>query len=216
MRNNIIWWIVCLVLVFIFSFTIYQIARAETLTCPEGQKVESVLITPAVIAVPAVTHTEVVVDTPAWDEVVVDSPAYTSCDNVGAPSGDYKNSSCTQVSVFWWQNVYKKVSHPAVTHIVHHEAITHEVVVVDVPAVEGTPAVYEDQCVVDTSYVPPTPPAPAQVEPTAKPEGTSVFRKLCNLNKLFGVGFCPASDKKMGVIYQDLYSTLIQYLKAGK
>lgn len=128
--------------------------NAEELVCPEGQVVQSVEVSPAIPAVPAVTHIEVVVDTPAWDEVVIDSPAYTSCDYVGAPAGDYKNSSCTSHGD-WWQEVYKKTNHPAVTHTVHHEAITHEEVVVDVPEVVGTPAVYENQCVTDPEYMPP-------------------------------------------------------------
>lgn len=155
----------------VFALVPFVSVKAETLTCEVGQKVESVLITPAVPAVPAVTHTEVVVDTPAWDEVIIDTPAYTSCDYVGSPAGDYTNSSCTATGP-WWLEVYKKVDHPAVTHTVHHEAITHEVVVIDVPEVAGTPAVYENQCVVDTSYVPPAPtPAPEPVKATPHPGG---------------------------------------------
>jgi hypothetical protein len=57
MNNKYIWWIAIAVLVIILVFGIYKIATAtEVLSCPVGQKVASVLVTPAVPAIPAVTH----------------------------------------------------------------------------------------------------------------------------------------------------------------
>lgn len=113
----------------------------EVLQCPVGQIVQA-----------EVSHTETVVDTAAWDEVVVDTAAYTSCDYVGAPAGDYKNSSCTSHGD-WWQEVYKKTNHAAVTHTVHHDAVTHEETVIDSP----------EQCVTDPNYTPEPDPTPEEL-----------------------------------------------------
>jgi hypothetical protein len=140
---------------------------AFALECPVGQEVQSVMITPGTGGTPAVTH-EVTHPAVTEEQVIIDTPAYTSCDNVGFPAGDYTNSSCTHTG-FSWQEVYKKVNHPAVTHtetVVITPAWTETVI--DEPAILGTDPVYEDQCVVDTDYVPPAPPTP---EPP-KPQGT--------------------------------------------
>lgn len=188
MNKKTIWWTVGAVVVIAgFWLLVVRTASAETLSCPAGQKVEAVEITPAVIEVPAVTHIEVVVDSEAYDEVVVDSPAYTSCEYVGYPAGDYYTNACTTHGVNLFE-VYKKVNHPAVTHTVHHEAVTHEEVIVDVPAVESVPAVYEDQCVTDPDYVAPvvksSAPASSQqggsgrCDRYGKPTCTEFFAKL--------------------------------------
>jgi hypothetical protein len=63
-------------------------------------------------AIPAVTHTETVVDVAAYDETVIDSPAVPEVPAVPAV--------------------------PAVTHVVHHAAQTHTITVVDVPATHTT------------------------------------------------------------------------------
>lgn len=132
----------------VFALIPFVSVKAETLTCEVGQKVESVLVTPAT---PAVTE---------WQWV-----------RVG------------------WRWEWKEV--------------------VITPAVD---AVYEDQCVVDTEYVAPAPVVKAKVQTTVG--GSSVFRKLCNLNTLFGVGFCPVQDPSKGVEYASLYAKLIEELKA--
>jgi hypothetical protein len=82
------------------------------------------------------------------------------------------------------------VAVPAVTHIVHHDAVVHYVwvyrnhnwnkdmivdvpaydeVVIDVPAVPEVPAVYQEQCVADTSYVPPVITPEITPEPVVNP-----------------------------------------------
>lgn len=79
--------------------------------------------------------------------------------------------------------------------------------VVITPAID---AVYEDQCVADSEYVAPA----VKIETKATVGGSSIFRKLCNLNTLFGVGFCPVNDPVKGVEYASLYTKLIEELKA--
>jgi hypothetical protein len=54
MQRKYIWWIAIAVIVLIVAFGMYKFATAsEVLSCPVGQKVASVLVTPEV---PAVTH----------------------------------------------------------------------------------------------------------------------------------------------------------------
>lgn len=178
------------------------------LSCPVGEKVESVLVSEGIPSVPAVTHIEIVVDAPAYDEYVFQ----------GFHQGDYIKIGSNYFNVGHNNGFYDKV---------HHEAVTHEEIVIDTPEVPGTPAVYEDQCVTDPDYVPPseevtptpepeTPaPAPAPKKEEAGPQGSSIFRKLCNLHTLFGVGICPEFDPIMGVVWQQYYVDLIARLKAG-
>jgi hypothetical protein len=141
----------CLPLVFILPL------GASALTCPEGQIVGSMVVSAAVPEVPAVTHTEIVVDSPAWDETVIDAPAYDEYVNVGQWHGDYAKIGSDYIFVGHNLGRYDKVHHDAVTHVVHHEAVTHEVVIVDTEAIPAVDPVYEDQCVSDPNYVAPTP-----------------------------------------------------------
>ena len=185
-------------------FVIAPVFANASPVCEVGQKIESVMVS---ASTPAVTHIEVVIDAEAYDETVVDVAAYDEYVYVGSWQGDYVKigSNYTQVNHNWGN--YDKVSHPAVTHIVHHDAVTHEVVVTDTEAVGP---VYEDQCVADSEYVAPA----VKIETKATVGGSSIFRKLCNLNTLFGVGFCPVNDPVKGVEYASLYTKLIEELKA--
>lgn len=180
------------------------VASADTLSCPAGQMVASVEVTPATDAVPAVTHTvhhdavthtETVIDTPAWDETVTDTAAYDSFTYVGNGHGDYdQHNTYASGRIYYagkWYSyeghnhgAYDIVHHAAVTHTVHHDAVTHEVTVtdaeaydeevVDSPAVPGTDAVYEDQCVTDPDYVAPSEPTPTPAAPSKHHGGQSL------------------------------------------
>ncbi len=155
----------------LFLFLPLSFASASELVCSENQHIESVLITPAVEGTPAVTHTVVVTDAEAYDEVVVDSPAHYNYFYEGSNDGDYDvvanvhhtghyNHTTGHTYVYvssatggfdfvsaTHHGDYSRVSVPAVTHTVHHDAVTHEEVVIDTPAVESSPAVYEEECV---------------------------------------------------------------------
>lgn len=125
----------------------YFVARAEEpIQCEVGEIAQQVLVSEGTDAIPEISHVETI--------TVVDVPQSQSCDFVGAPAGDYKHSNCSGHGQ-WWQEVYKWVTHPAVTH-------TEEVTVIDQEAVPATDAVYEWQCVVDPEYTPSEP----QDEPT--------------------------------------------------
>ena len=170
----------------------------DVLQCPEGQIVQSVLVTPGTDGTPAVTHVvhhdavthqETVIDTPAYDEVIIDVPAHDNYTYAGSNHGDYdvdnvghNNGSYDHTTGHTYVYVgaghgdydfhysghnhgdYDKSHVDAVTHTVHHDAVTHDEIVVDVaaydetvidvPAVLGTDPVYEDQCVTDPNYVP--------------------------------------------------------------
>lgn len=176
---------------FVFFVAPTFVGAIVDIQCPAGQSPQSVLITPAV---PAVTHTEVVVDTEAWDETVIDTPAipavtetinhpeqttapvfscpdnyhyqnngnwserchrdnqdinpeHTSplgvlCPTGYTQAGTNENTTCKIAA--WDEVMIITPEIPAVTHIVHHDAVTHEKIVIDTPAVD---AVYEMQCV---------------------------------------------------------------------
>jgi hypothetical protein len=92
------------------------------ITCEIGQVIQSVEISPAIDAVPAITHTETIIDIPAYDE-----------------------------------------TDPITGDITHFDAITHDEIVIDTPAIDTIPAVYEDQCVIDSTYIVPIVENPAVV-----------------------------------------------------
>lgn len=126
----------------------------------------------------------------------------------------------THTEYRWRLTAFSSWSAWSVTNNAPHWVLSHNKqtrTVTDTPAVEAVPAVYEDQCVADEAYVPPAPtPAPKVTAPVSvAPQSSSVFRKLCNLKSAFGVGVCPVSDPSKGVIYQELYTKLIESLKAG-
>lgn len=113
-------------------FIMATAASADTtVTLPTCVDVKA---TPAVPGVPAVTHQETIIDTPAV-------PAVPPIDAIPA--------------------VTHVVHHDAITHIVHHDAVTHIVVVVDVPAIDipavpgvhipAVPAVTHNEVVVDVA-----------------------------------------------------------------
>jgi hypothetical protein len=234
---------------------------ALAITCPEGQISQSVITSPAVPLVPAVTHivsheavthivtheasthivhhdavTHIVhhdavthiVTHPAitHDVVVVDTPAYTSCDYVGHNNGDYTNFSCTNHGSNW-NEVYKKVNHPAVTHTetiidtpawdevvvdvpaydetvidvaAYDEVVVdtapwdevvvdspaYDEVVIDTPEVPGTPATYEDQCVVNPDYTPPVPVVPVVIPRGAGGPPPCIMNGTCPCFGLMG------------------------------
>lgn len=175
---------------------------ASALTCPDGQMVESVLVTPGSPEIPAIA---------AWTEYVF----------VGSFHGDYIKIGPNYIQVSHNLGNYDKVVHAAI------------------PAVPAVEPVYADQCVVDPNYIPPveTPtcgedqhleenvcvdnpvapeptPAPVVKATVSTPPGSSIFRKLCNIKEMFGVGVCPVADPMKGNEYQDLYAKLIAELKA--
>ena len=144
--------ILALALVLLFSAGI-----AQAISCPAGQEVRSVLITPEVIAVPAVTHT-VHHEAITHEETIIDTPAYSSYVHVGWGHGDYIKICDTYFPVQHNHGNYDLVHHPAVTHqetVIDTPAWDEEVI--DVPAIIETPAVYEDQCF-DLPPDPVTPP----------------------------------------------------------
>lgn len=89
-------------------------------------------------AVPAVTHTETVTDTAAYDETVIDIAAYdeTVVDSPAIPATEGSPGI------------------PAVTHVVHHDAVKKIVTIID------TPAVTHIETVVDKAAVPAVPATP--------------------------------------------------------
>jgi hypothetical protein len=57
MNRKYVWWIVIgVIVVLAIFFGVRIVSASEVLSCPVGQKVASVLVTPEVPAVPAVTH----------------------------------------------------------------------------------------------------------------------------------------------------------------
>lgn len=140
----------------LFVLALLVATGASAISCPEGQESKSVLITPEVIGVPAVTH---IVSHPAitHEVTIIDTPAYSSFVYVGLGHGDYLKIGHHYFKTIFGHGDYDKVNHPAVTH---QETVIDtpawDEVVIDVPAVIETPAVYEDQCF-DKPVEPPTP-----------------------------------------------------------
>ena len=76
-----------------------------------------------------VTETVTVVDTPAWDEVIEDEPASTTTAEYPA------------------EGHWETIQTPAVTHVVHHDAVTHEEQKWVVDKAAWTETKYKDVCV---------------------------------------------------------------------
>jgi hypothetical protein len=131
------------VLALMFAVT----AQADTIVCPAGQEVKSVLVTEAIIGTPAVTH--IVSHEAVTHEVtIIDTPAYSSYVYVGLGHGDYLKIGRNYIKTLFGHGDYDKVNHPAVTHTeTVIDTPAWDEVVIDVPEVIATPAVYEDQCV---------------------------------------------------------------------
>lgn len=151
MKNKYVWWIAIAVIVILLVIGGYKIATAqEVLSCPTGQIVGSVLVTPEVPGTPAVTHV-VHHDTTYKLVCPTSDSAYTSHDD---------DKPCSRHFFYGWRYA-NKVS------VVDVEA--WDETVIDVEAVPAVPAVYEDQCVTDPGYVAPEPtpaPAPAPSSPS--------------------------------------------------
>jgi hypothetical protein len=89
----------------------------------------------------AITHTVTVVDHKAWDETVIDMPAHKEYRKI-VPCWDDHNIriECFDRCYGEWLDKkpdcgeYETRIVPAVTHIVHHKAITHTELVIDKPA----------------------------------------------------------------------------------
>lgn len=216
----------------LFALSLPLVSNASELSCPEGQKVGSVLITPAIIGTPAVTHTVhheaithdvVVVDVVAYDEVIIDVPgilAYDEYVQVLHNHGNYDRhggpGNYSYVYVGNNHGDYVKIHHeavPAVTHTVHHEAVTHtetiidtpayDEVIIDVPEVIAVPAVYGEACVPDESYVPPVKTSISST-PSGHAGGASSRRRLFNLTGIM------IDDPKLGVYVTELVDKIIK------
>jgi hypothetical protein len=121
--------------------------KASELVCEEGKEVKSVMVSEAVIGVPALTHT-ISHEAITHETTVVDTPAYTSYDFVGFGHGDYIKIGGNYYKTIHNHGNYDKVSHPAVTHTeIVVDTPAWEEVVIDAPAVVETPAINEDQCI---------------------------------------------------------------------
>ena len=83
-----------------------------------------------VVVTPAWTENVTVVDTPAWDETVVITPSYdvTTCNACGAQftGGNQINDVAMHAfTVHGGPGTYHTDTIPAVTQVVHHDAVTH-------------------------------------------------------------------------------------------
>lgn len=204
------------VALFTVAFSFAGIASASTLDCPVGQMVGSVMTDPGVVGTPAVTHQETVIDIPAWDEIVIDTPAvpgtsaFDSFVFVGGNHGDYDQHGSFAIGrIFYAGKWYSYEGHnhgnydivhnpatpgtPAVTHTVHHNAETHEITVIDIPAVMAVDPTFTPACVTDPSYVAPVAPAPSTggtqpwcSSPTAPGWNVSLPNGGCGGTGLFG------------------------------
>ena len=116
-------------------------------------------------AVPAVTHDQTVVDTAAWDETVIDSAAKPAVDEVShfitvvdkaawdetvVDANGYaftqKNGNVRFESSANWNAGdggagWTRAANLDQTHVVHHDAVTHQEKVIDTPASPAVPAV---------------------------------------------------------------------------
>ena len=124
---------------------------------------ETVIDQPAKPAVEEVSHFETVVDKAAWDETVVDGYAYRQkqTGNIRWEDSPTWNVEGGQGNLGW-----VRVPDKDKTHVVHHEAVTHQVKVIDTPASPATPevshvvhhpAVTHQVKVIDTPASPATP-----------------------------------------------------------
>ena len=125
---------------------------------------ETVVDSAAKDAVEEVSHYETVIDKAAWDETVVDANGYAFTQkngnvryedsatwNAGAGGAGWtRAASLDKTHVVHHDAVthQEKVidtpaspAVPAVTHVVHHDAVTHQVKVIDTPASPAVPAV---------------------------------------------------------------------------
>jgi LPXTG-motif cell wall-anchored protein len=93
------------------------------------------------------------------------------------PDGVYSTSNHGHAS--WFYRLNAKAAIPAVTHVVHHDAVTH--VVVDVPAIHipGVPAVTHTVVVVDVPAVPGTDGKPAVTHQETVVDSPAVKGKKC-------------------------------------
>lgn len=134
-------------IVLALALTVISVAKAdEALVCPTGEHATSTLVTPAVPAVAEVSH---VVHIPA----VTHDVTTTTYNNVGMFHGDYiKNLRGQYILVGHNLGSYDKVD--TVETIIDTPA--RDEVVIDTPAVEGTPAIYAESCEADV-VVPVTP-----------------------------------------------------------
>jgi hypothetical protein len=125
---------------------------------------ETVVDSPAKDAVEEVSHFETVVDKAAWDETVVDANGYAFTQKNGNVRWEDSATWNAGTGGAGWTRAasldkthvvhHDAVTHqekvidtpgspavPAVTHVVHHDAVTHQVKVIDTPASPAVPAV---------------------------------------------------------------------------
>jgi len=174
---------------------------AYAITCPAGQMVGSVLITPEVVAVPAVTHTvhhDVVthiVNHPAITHVVNHPATYKCPTNESAYTSNDHHKACLVFRghpIHDWRYTDKVIDVPAWDETIVDTPAWDETVIdtpawdeiiVDVPAVVAVPAVYENQCVADPSYdVCPN----LAGNQNTMPSGYEAFESICRV-----VDVCP-------------------------
>lgn len=136
----------------------YATEEVAPLQCEAGFHVESVLISEAVPAVEEVSHI-------VYHEAVTEE--VTTCEK--AKFGAYKDCQCKQEAPFLFSGQrFDKVTETVVVEEAYEE------VVIDVPAQDEVPAVYEDQCVADvppTDYCPLVDGVQTEEEPCACSDG---------------------------------------------
>lgn len=129
-------------------------SASEPFICPDGEIGVNGITDPGVVGTPEVSHQETVVDVPAWDEVVVDVPGTPAYTTPGYFTGSWPH--------FVWHPPVFHPAIPAVTHTVNHPAVTHEITVIDSPAVMTVPPTYGLVCV---------PPPPAEAPQASSGDG---------------------------------------------
>ena len=191
----------------LIAVALLPFTASADLVCPEGQMVESVLISEGSAEIPG---------TPAYDEYVFK----------GFHQGDYlKLGNGNYLFIGHNNGFYDKIHHEAIPSVPAVDPVYEDQCVADpnyVPPLvcEKGEEVVGDACVPiieEPTPEPPAPtpsPAPAPIQHSAPPS-TSIFRKLCNIYNAFGVGFCPEQNPSLGVVYLGYYDALIASLKAG-
>ena len=149
---KIFYWVLGVVVVLALIFGVYKVASAEELTCPDGEKVESVEVTA---------------------EIVIHHDAVTHIEHHDAIEGYWEYRYKIPFTSTWsgwsltndapWHSWYNALNQK---RWIDGEEAYDEVVVDEEAYDEVIPAVYEDQCVVDSEYIPPVEePAPSAPEP---------------------------------------------------
>ncbi len=147
-------------LIFLAIFLLLPVTtHAAVLECPTGQILESVMTDPGSPGIGAITH--VIHHPPVTHTVtIIDIPAHTDCIHVNH-GGDYSDSNCEHHHE---GGNFSKVTTPAITHqVTVIDTPAYDEMVIDSPGTDAIPPTFENQCVPDASYIPPTPEAPKPI-----------------------------------------------------